>query len=83
MRHERRISVQATAAGRRKGTKSRGKAKATPGKPPKSAGRLAFSAECDSRYYIPTRRPRKGRRLHSLSYNIDGSGNIMLLIIIC
>ena len=51
--------------------KSRGKAKATPGKTPKSARIVvARSADCDSRYHIPTRRPMKGRRLHSLSSNI-------------
>ena len=36
-RHGRKISVQTTAAGRRKGTKSRGKARVTPGAPVKSA----------------------------------------------
>ena len=68
LRHGRRISVQATAAGRRKGSKSRGKARATPGKPVKSARN---GKKDPSRYHLPTRRPPKGRRPHSLRANID------------
>ena len=72
LRHGRRISVQATAAGRRKGTKSRGKARVTPGAPVKSArGKTSEIYDTDSRYYIPTRRPPKGRRPHSLTCNVE------------
>ena len=71
MRHGRRISVQATAAGRRKGLKSRGKARAIPGKPPKSARQDGNGSDTISRFHLPTRRPPKGRRLHSLRANID------------
>ena len=71
LRHGRRINVQATAAGRRKGTKSRGKAKATPGKPVKSSSTKSCLADHhNSRYFLPTRRPLKGKRPHSLNLSI-------------
>lgn len=70
LRHGRRISVQATAAGRRKGTKSRGKAMVTPGKRLKGATPTQ-PVEDSSRYHVPTRRPLKGKRPHSLGYNIN------------
>ena len=71
LRHGRRISVQATAAGRRKNTKSRGRARLTPGAPVKSAKSSQKIYDPDSRYFIPTRRPPKGRRPHSLTHNIE------------
>ena len=69
LRHGRRISVQATAAGRRKGAKSRGKAKATSGAPIKSLS--SKNSTLVSRYSMPTRRTIQGRRAHSLTYNIE------------
>ena len=75
LRHGKRISVQATAAGRRKGSMSRGKARVIPGKPVKSA-RNDEKSDASSRYHLPIRRPLKGRRPHSLKANIDkGSKN--------
>ena len=71
LHHGRRISMQATAAGRRKGTKSRGKARVTPGALVKSARGNCEIHDTDSRYRIPTRRPPKGRRPHSLTCNIE------------
>ena len=67
LRHGRRIAVQATAAGRRKSSKSRGKAKAVPGKPAGVQKPCGASSNVNSisRYCMPTRRSLKGRRLHS------------------
>ncbi len=67
LRHGRRIAVQ---AGRRKGNKSRGKAKATPARSATSA-KGSQSFEVCSQYHMPTRRALKGRRPHSLGHNID------------
>ena len=86
LRHGRRISLQATAAGRRKGTKSRRKARVTPGAPVKSArGKTSEIYDTDSRYYIPTRRPPpKGQRPHSHATlkgdkKMPGNGNTFKL----
>ena len=74
LRHGKRIAVQATAAGRRKKGKSRGKGKEVAGRPTKSSvttqsGPSTFSST--SRHAMPTRKDTKGRRLHLLSHNIE------------
>ena len=68
-RYGRRIAVQATAAGRRKG-KSRGKSRATPGKIVKTAT-VSIKESNTSRYHLPTRKLPKRRRPHSLKTSID------------
>ena len=72
LRHGRRIAVQATAAGRRRKDLSRGKAKATPGKPlGLLKGQPPAKKQLDSRYILPTRREPKGKRKHSLKLSIE------------
>ena len=72
LRHGRRIAVQATAAGRRRKDLSRGKAKATPGKPlGLLKGQPPVKKQLDSRYILPTRREPKGKRKHSLKLSIE------------
>ncbi len=61
LRRGRRIPVNAKASGRRRGTLSRGKAKVTPGRP-----KHACYPRTNT---MTTRKPAKGKRLHSLSAN--------------
>ena len=65
-RRGRRIPVNAQAAGRRRGG-SKGKARATSGRP---AG-MTVARFPASRYTMCTRRPPKGKRIHSLAKNIS------------
>ena len=73
LRHGRRISVQATAAGRRRKTLSHGKQRRTHlGRPVKletSTQRTTGGAV--SHYSIPTRNLKLPKRLHSLSKNVQ------------
>ena len=79
IRHGKRIPIQATAAGRRKRGKSRGKGKAVAGRPVAGAASSHLSqsqaqqAAGPSRHCMPIRNPAKGKRLHSLSKNIKGN----------
>jgi len=68
MRYGKRIAVQATAAGRRKQGKTRGKGKEIAGRPHK---RLQDDPSQQSKYQMPTRKEPKGRRGHSLNKNIQ------------
>ena len=63
IRHGKRIAVQATAAGRRKKGKSRGKRKEIAGHPLKCLDNLSNvpSSSTDSRYCMPTRKEPKGK----------------------
>jgi len=71
LRRGRRIAVQATAAGRRRKTLSRGKSKAPPGRPlKKEVQTIRTSGDDLSRYRIPPRNLKPPKRLHSLSRNI-------------
>ena len=71
LRRGRRIAVQATAAGRRRKTLSRGKSKAPPGRPvKKEVQTIRTSGDDLSRYHIPPRNLKPPKRLHSLSKNI-------------
>ena len=65
LRRGRRIPVNAKAAGRRRGGLSKGKGKTAPGRP-KGAKLACYPAT----YNMTTRKPAKGKRLHSLSTNI-------------
>jgi len=68
----RRIAVQATAAGRRRKTLSRGKSKAPTGRPLKSEIQIRQStAKGQSRYFIPPRNMKPPKRLHSLTTNVS------------
>lgn len=72
LRHGKRIAVQATAAGRRRKGRSKGKGKEIAGRPPKSSALiLGSSISTTSRYCMPVRNEPKGRRLHSLLQNIN------------
>lgn len=73
LRQGRRIAVQATAAGRRRKTLTRGKAKAPPGRPVKKEANIARTkSELPvSRYHIPPRNQKPPKRLHSLSKNVE------------
>lgn len=75
LRYGKRIGVQATAAGRRRKGISRGKARSTSGRPKASSG-SSFQPRSQpvrdlSRFCMPMRNRPKGKRLHSLSENID------------
>jgi len=73
MRYGKRIAVQATAAGRRKQGKTRGKGKEIAGRPLKRLQDFPSqqSNYTCSRYQMPTRKEPKGRRVHSLNKNIQ------------
>lgn len=66
LRRGRRIPVSAKAAGRRRATISKGKAKALSGRP-KGVKRACYSP---SKFTMQPRRVPKGKRLHSLNSNI-------------
>ena len=71
LRRGRRIVVQASAAGRRRKTLSRGKAKVTPGRPIKNENSTRRTQGNDnSKYFIPPRNLKPAKRLHSLTANI-------------
>ena len=70
LRRGRRIAVQATAAGRRRKTLSRGKSKAPSGRPMKKETQTTRTKGDSSRYHIPPRNLKPPKRLHSLSGNI-------------
>ena len=71
LRRGRRITVQATAAGRRRKTLSRGKSKAPSGRPVKKEAQIKHTKSNDlSHYQIPPRNLKPSKRLHSLSVNI-------------
>ena len=71
LRRGRRIAVQASAAGRRRKTLSRGKAKVTPGRPVKNENSTRQTQGNDNaKYIIPTRNLKPAKRLHSLTANI-------------
>ena len=68
----RRIAVQATAAGRRRKTLSRGKSKAPTGRPLKSEIQIRRSTAKDqSCYFILPRNMKPPKRLHSLTTNVS------------
>jgi len=69
LRRGKRIPIQVTAAGRRKG-KFRGKAPAVPGRPPKGLTHTTTSTEPSRYNFMLTRRPPKGKRQHNLALNI-------------
>lgn len=72
LRHGRRIAVQATAAGRRRKTLSRGKAKAQAGRPVKCESTVKRTkSKTFSRYHLPIRKVKPSKRHHSLSKNIQ------------
>ena len=73
MRYGKRIAVQATAAGRRKQGKTKGKGKEIAGRPLKRLQDFPSqqSNYTCSRYQMPTRKEPKGRRVHSLNKNIQ------------
>lgn len=71
LRRGRRIAVQATAAGRRLKTLSRGKSKAPSGRPlKKEAQTIRTKGDDLSRYHIPLRNLKPPKRSHSLSRNV-------------
>ena len=71
LRRGRRIPVQATAAGRRRKTLSRGKSKVPSGRPVKKEVQITRTNGDDlSRYHIPPRNLKPRKRLHSLSENV-------------
>ena len=72
IRRGRRIPVQVTAAGRRKGTGKKGKAPIPAGRPPTGKNPLVPVHNL-SRYHLPIRNKPKGKRLHSLVTNV-GAG---------
>ena len=68
LRREKRIAVQASAAGRRRKTLSRGKAKVTPGRPVKNENSTRQTQGNDNtKYIILTRNLKPAKRLHSLT----------------
>ena len=72
LRRGRRIAVQATAAGRRRKTLSRGKSKAPSGRPLKSELQIKRTESKEqNRYFIPPRNMKPPKRLHSLSTNVS------------
>lgn len=74
LRHGKRIAVQATSAGRRRGGSLRGKARVPSGRPATSSTSLTqSSSSCRSvdRYLLPVKKQPKGKRVHSLSKNIS------------
>ncbi len=72
LRHGRRISVQATAAGRRKGTGLMSKGKLEQFLEDQSnPQRMKKGVTSVLDIFLPTRRPPKGRRPHSLKANVD------------
>ena len=66
LRHGKRITVQATAAGRRRKGVKRGKA-------PLVTGRPTTSQAVGNKYSMQVRNASKGKRLHSLSFNVSKS----------
>ena len=71
LRRGRRIAVQATAAGRRRKTLSRRKAKVTAGRPVKNeAMTQRTQGDENISYYIPPRNLKPPKRLHSLTTNV-------------
>ncbi len=72
LRRGRRINVQATAAGRRRKTLSRGKAKAPPGRPAAAESEtIRTNGSTLSRYHLPSRNTKPPKRQHSLTANIS------------
>ena len=72
LRRGRRITVQATAAGRRRKTLSRGKGKAPSGRPLKSELQIKRTTSDDQqRYFIRPRNMKPSKRLHSLITNVS------------
>ena len=71
LRHGRRIAVQATAGGKRRKGLSRGKARATPGKPLKGQSPAKKPLADDSQYFLPARREPKAKRKHLLKLSIE------------
>ena len=59
--HGKRITVQATAAGRRRKCTKRGKAPAITGRP---------AGQCSDKHAMPVRHEPKGKRVHNLNINI-------------
>ena len=70
LRRGKRIPIQVTAAGRQKG-KSRGKAPAVPGRPPKRVANHTITTTKPNRYFMSLRRAAKGKRKHNLKLNIE------------
>ena len=69
--HGKRITVQATSAGRRRAGSLRGKAKVPSGRPATSSAPPRSSLHSLSdKHLLPTRKRAKGKRVHSLSTNI-------------
>ena len=72
LRHGRRISVQAIAAGRRRKTLSRGKQRTQLGRPVKlESSTQRTKGGAVSRYNIPARNSKPPKRLHSFSTNVQ------------
>ena len=67
-RHGKRITVQATSAGRRRGGSLRGKAKVPSGRPCSASSQSGLISA--SQNFMPTRKQPKGKRIHSLSKNV-------------
>lgn len=64
--------MQATAAGRRRKTLSKGKSKAPTGRPLKSEVQIKqTTGEDQSRYFISPRNMKPPKRVHSLTTNVS------------